>query len=539
MRFFSFPIILGVLFALQGCVPTGMTRMPVSGGERQALSGYTKRQAGNTEGRLIFKAAYQDVATAFIKSGTGLLEPVYELKQVGKTSFTLQPDWEATRDLHKALSSVMTLLPLEDSRLYAQRQVAQIEREQAVWLANIRRVSQEAITGRAKVTGSDLKAMFSEDKKEQRRAWGGGIFGQMMEASDPIDKSPYAAPFYSKVLADFDRKGASFVISPTFDIILMHQLLNLSFGAVAETADQLGDSLKALQRYVDAGGGVNAALAAGAKVIQKGPLTMVTGPISIDARVHVVSTYRALSGAALSLHWQTMLSEQRSALAFMSMENFRSVESAGGRLNASLGGDAAQNLVAMQASMTEHGGEDLYDWKAAAQAGWVPPAYDLTHMRVAPVPRRKGNMFGSVDWTRSLDNTFSVLNRLCGTALVCLEGGGAEKNDYVQLAVVGANAGGVSRLRTAGVSDYRWKDWLACDGLSTDKPGRSADADADAFDTVRIASCQVEVALQTYLRTVPQRRQALRSLTRTAASTFADARKELKLTTGLQTRPLD
>ncbi|MBP2233030.1 hypothetical protein J2847_006365 [Azospirillum agricola] len=174
------------------------------------MEAYTQpAQGGARTGKLVFNASHQDVALSFIKSGKGILEPVYDLKLTDRNSFDLVPDWEATKELHKALSATMTLAPLEDTRTYSARQLEQIRRQQAEWTEFLRESVRTEITGEAKVSGADLLAMLGSDKKAQRRAVGGGIGGQLWEAADPTDKSPYAAPYYSSVLKDFNRTGTT------------------------------------------------------------------------------------------------------------------------------------------------------------------------------------------------------------------------------------------------------------------------------------------------------------------------------------------
>lgn len=530
---------------LPGCVQTGMGNAMIAAVDRSSgepaprMEAYTKVSQGSARtGKLIFNASYQDVALSFIKSGKGILEPVYDLKLTDGNNFDLVPDWEATRELHKSLSATMTLAPLEDTRTYSVRQLEQIKRQQAEWLRFVRESVRTEITGRSTVSGADVLALLGSDKKEQRRVVGGGIAGQLWETADPSDKSPYAAPYYSNVLKDFNRAGTTFVVSPSFELITMHQSLNLRLGTVAAAADVLGDRLAALQRYSAAGGGLKGALASGGRTISQGPLTMVTGGVSNLESASIVGMSRMLSGMAMRLHWYAQLSGERTALAFMSVENFRGVEEGGGRLNASLDSGPAENLVATVANGYNVGSANPFLDGLKPVPVESRQLYDITQLTAPPVPKPDASMFGPVDWSKAVGFTFQAINALCGTVLNCVDGGPAEKQGYVQLVAIGTNPAALGALRTAGDKAPSWRDFFECDRQAPQVSilSRFTDEAAHAIET---ASCHFAVALRSYGETASLRRQKNRELTRVAVSTFANARRDLKIATGLRTRPLD
>ncbi|NYZ21340.1 hypothetical protein [Azospirillum oleiclasticum] len=520
---------------LSGCVPTGNAIMAgMAGGAPPSVktAAYTKASAdGSRVGRLMYNSAYQDVALNFIKSGKGLLEPVYELRLQSNSSFDLVPDWDATTDLHKTLSATMSLLPMSATRTYASLQLAQIKRQQAEWLTDLQRTIREEISGRVRVTGGDVLALFSGDSKQQRRALGGGFAGQLLEMADPVDKSPYAAPFYSAVLKTFETDQVSFVVSPSFELVFMQQSLNLRLAGIAATAEVLGDKLSALQRYARAGGGRN-----DTNIL----LALSSPPISDMQRAYIVSMARALSGLSMRLNWYANIAGERTALAFMSVENFRGVEQSGGRLNASLDAGRAETIVAtLSTGYTPGGGGNPF----IANLQPVPPEqrhlYDITQLTTIMVMKPGASMFGPIDWSRSLGNVFDVVNAMCGVLLTCVEGGPAERQDYVQLVAVGSKPKAIEALRLAGNKAPFWQPFFQCDQTAAAVSGFLADYTAESQHAVETASCHFDIARQAYASTTAARRQSTRDLTRTAAAAFADARKELKLTTGLKTRPLD
>lgn len=519
---------------LSGCVPTGNAIMAgMAGGAPPSVktAAYTKASAdGSRVGRLMYNSAYQDVALNFIKSGKGLLEPVYELRLQSNSAFDLVPDWDATTDLHKTLSATMALLPMSATRTYATLQIAQIKRQQAEWLADLHRNITEEVTGRSRVTGGDVLALFSGDPKQQRRALGGGIAGQFVEAVDPADKSPYAAPYYSAVLKTFEPEQVSFVVSPSFDMVFMHQSLNLRLGGVAAAAEALGDKLGALQRYARAGGGRN-----DTNIL----LALSSPPISDVQRAYIVSMARALSGLSMRLNWYANMAGERTALAFMSVENFRGVEQSGGRLNASLDAGQAEMIVATMSAGAAQGGGNAF----LTNLRPVPPdqrhLFDITQLTASAVLKPGASMFGPVDWSRSVGNAFDTVNALCGVLLTCVEGGPAERQDYVQLVAVGSKPKAIEALRLSGARAPFWQSFFQCDQKAAPVSGFLADYTAESQHAMETASCHFDIARQAYASTAAARRQSTRDLTRTTAAAFADARRELKLTTGLKTRPLD
>lgn len=561
------PVIFLVSAAvLTGCIPQAMqtgTQPAVAdgavGAEAQVkpkFAAITKSlDNGAVEAGLVFNEEYRQYAEKAISRGVGLMEPIFRLTFDDDLEIGLKADWEATRALHGRLSKKLSLLPFEDTKALGEAELAYFKKRDEIVQQKVAAKVQElteldagistlrgAITSFTKLAKEDNSDSYGVPDAPSGQS---GSIMSMLSAAKSQDSSPYATPFYSKVLQSFEKKGPTYLLSPSVSLLQDYADLQVSRVQVEPYRIRADGDWKKVQ---------NAALQVDETKKDKTFAAIARGSFirtNFGINTAVMSLQGFYSRLLAKVIGDMEMEPVSLSASIISIDFLRSAEVHSGKLSPYRG---LGNRLMSGLSGGQDGQLDqiliVTDGKNGGMNEEERAAYIRTRVQNLVTPIDELRFYAPVIPYLGLKSMRSELEKgardkqvLCGLN-ACSRQGPAETFAYIQAGLVATDLRALRSTETHVASSAVWNDFLACDAyvlppvqnslfFSTQDPLGGVEGMLRGY---RMLMCQygaVRNAAATHKAGTPTR------LIDALSGAFDSARTELKLSSGLKTKALD